>query len=54
MNPVHLAAINLEPGYTEPEITIKIKAPREGDLYTFGYCNLYDLWVGSKRVCITK
>lgn len=49
-NPVHIATINLEPVYSEPEVTIKIRVPKNGVLYAIGYCNLHGLWESRREI----
>ncbi|KSW11382.1 desulfoferrodoxin [Pyrodictium occultum] len=49
-NPIHIATIDLEPVYAEPEITITIKLEKSGTLYALGYCNLHGLWESRKEI----
>lgn len=49
-NPVHIMTINLEPVYSEPELTVKIKVPKSGTLYVLEYCNLHGIWEARKEI----
>ncbi|MCE4617435.1 MAG: class II SORL domain-containing protein [Desulfurococcales archaeon] len=49
-NPIHLATIELEPEYAEPEIKIAISLKKSGTLYALAYCNLHGLWESSVDV----
>ncbi len=51
-NPVHIATINLEPEYAEPEIRLTLKLKKSGILYTVGYCNLHGLWEARKEILV--
>ena len=49
-NPIHLATIELEPGYGEPEIEIKAKLKKSGKIYALAYCNLHGYWENEKDI----
>lgn len=49
-NPIHLATIQLEPEYAEPDLTITIKLKKSGVLYALEYCNLHGVWEGRKEI----
>jgi len=43
-NPIHVATIDLEPEYAEPEVKIAVSLKKSGTLYAISYCNLHGLW----------
>ncbi|MEM0015220.1 MAG: class II SORL domain-containing protein [Zestosphaera sp.] len=49
-NPVRLAAVELEPVYSEPDIRFKVKVRKGGVIYAVEYCNLHGLWEARKEV----
>ncbi len=49
-NPIHLATIRLEPVYTEPEVTVKLRLSKSGVLYALEYCNLHGVWEARKEI----
>ncbi len=53
-NPIHIASFNFEPGYIEPELTIKLKLEKNGILYVIGYCNLHGLWEARREIKLAK
>ncbi|ALL00084.1 putative desulfoferrodoxin [Pyrodictium delaneyi] len=53
-NPIHIATIDLEPVYAEPEITITIRLEKSGTLYVLSYCNLHGVWETHKDVKVEE
>ncbi len=49
-NPVMLAAIDLTPVYTEPDLELTLKLGTRGTLYVIEYCNLHGLWEARKDI----
>lgn len=53
-NPIHIATIDLEPVYAEPEITITIRLEKSGTLYALSYCNLHGVWEARKDIKVEE
>lgn len=53
-NPIHIATIDLEPVYAEPEITITIRLEKSGTLYVLSYCNLHGVWETRKDIKVEE
>ncbi len=51
-NPIHIARITLEPGYSVPEVSIKLSIKKSGYIHALAYCNLHGLWESVKRVIV--
>jgi superoxide reductase len=52
-NPVFLAAANLTPVYSEPDMKLNLKLNKGGTIYAVEYCNLHGLWEGRKAIKVT-
>ncbi|HIQ23706.1 MAG TPA: desulfoferrodoxin [Pyrodictium delaneyi] len=53
-NPIHIATIDLEPVYAEPEITITVRLEKSGTLYALSYCNLHGVWETRKDIKVEE
>jgi len=53
-NPIHVMTINLEPVYSEPDVTIKVKVPKSGTLYVLEYCNLHGVWEARAKINVEE
>ena len=53
-NPVHVARIELGPGYAQPEVVLKLKLRRSGTLYVIAYCNKHGLWENKKEIKVSS
>ncbi len=51
-NPIHIATVDLEPEYAEPEIKLTLRLKKSGVLYAIGYCNLHGLWEARKEISV--
>jgi len=49
-NPIHIARISLEAGYTLPEIVLKMRIQKKSVVYAVSYCNLHGLWEARKEI----
>jgi len=49
-NPILLGRAMFTPGYTEPNISLKIKLRKDGVLYVLAYCNIHGIWENSKEI----
>jgi len=53
-NPIHLSTIELEPGYGEPELEVKVKLEKSGIIYALSYCNLHGYWESRKKIIVEE
>ncbi|HIQ51388.1 MAG TPA: desulfoferrodoxin [Nautiliaceae bacterium] len=53
-NPIHLSTVELEPGYGEPELEIKVKLSKSGIIYALSYCNLHGYWEARKEIIVEE
>jgi len=49
-NPIHIARILLEAGYTLPEVTLKMRIQKRSVVHAVSYCNLHGLWEARKEI----
>jgi superoxide reductase len=53
-NPIHLATVELEPGYGEPQLEVKAKLKKSGIIYALSYCNLHGYWEARKKIIVEE
>ncbi len=49
-NPIILAAMNLTPVFSEPDVRLTMKIKNSGTIHAVEYCSLHGLWEGRKEV----
>ncbi len=49
-NPIHIASVVLEPGYTVPEVVLKLRLQKKSVIYAVSYCNQHGLWEARKEI----
>ncbi|MCE4609774.1 MAG: class II SORL domain-containing protein [Desulfurococcales archaeon] len=49
-NPVRVAKIEFEPGYTLATAELTLTLEKSGTLYAISYCNLHGLWEARKTI----
>jgi len=49
-NPIHIARIEFAPGYTVPEVVVKLRLERKCIIYAVSYCNLHGVWEARKEI----
>ncbi len=49
-NPIHIARIVFEPGYTVPEVVVKLRLQKKSVIYAVSYCNQHGLWEARKEI----
>ena len=53
-NPIHIARVELGPGYAQPEITLRLRLRKSGTIYAIAYCNKHGLWESRKGIRVSK
>ncbi len=51
-NPVMLAKVSFNAPTTDPDITLKVKFPKNGVIHALEYCNLHGLWAAKKEIIV--